>query len=722
MKCTETPGCVGTFESDGYCSHCGALAPAETAAAPRPLVGSGVATGAGTNRTIAPSTSGIVSASSTSRRSRAFATRLVALPPVTGPDPGGAVMSDPQVAEDRRFCPDPNCGAPVGRQRRDAPARAVGYCPRCGQRYSFLPRLRAGDVVGGQYEIVGCLAHGGLGWIYLARDRNVDDVWRVLKGVLHDSDPEAVANAIDERRFLASVDHPNIVRIINFVEHDGAGYIVMEYVNGLTLRQVVHQSEPAHDGGRRPLPVTRAIAYVLEILPALAHLHDQGLLFCDFKPENVMCTAESVKLIDLGGVYRIGDETSPIYGSPGYQAPEIAETGPTVASDLFTVGRTLAVLCTRFPEFQGTYRFTLPPRELVPELDRYDAVYHLLQRATAPVPSERFQSAEDMADQLRGVLREIVAEETGEPVPAPSTHFTGKVAGRVDQPDWHALPLPLVDLDDPAAAYLATVATSEPDALVTALRAAPVRTIEVDLQLVRALLTVARDDDAAAVLAGIRRTDDWRVDWHTGLYHLAVGAPGSAVARFGVVYRHLPGELAPKLALAMAFELSCDWSRAAGRYDVVSRTDSSFTAAAFGLARCHEALGDRTRAVDAYDRVPETSSRYADAQVAAARLSLGPEADLPAITAAGRTIEGLTLDPARRAAVTVDVLQAALSFVLRERPTFATGSVLGAGLTEPGLRDGLERAYRTLARYAPTAQDRIALVDRANRVRRWSVV
>ena len=99
----------------------------------------------------------------------------------------------------------------------------------------------------------------------------------------------------------------------------------------------------------------------MAILPALGHLHDLGLLFCDFKPDNVIDTGTSVKLIDLGGVYRMGDTTSPIYGTPGFQAPEIARTGPTVASDLYTVGRTLAVLCTDFRGYRGTYLHSLPP-------------------------------------------------------------------------------------------------------------------------------------------------------------------------------------------------------------------------------------------------------------------------------------------------------------------------------------------------------------------------
>jgi serine/threonine-protein kinase PknG len=666
----------------------------------------------------APTTS-LATSRATTRATRAFTAALVSLPPVVPPDPVSVVLTDPQVAEDHRFCSNPDCNAPVGRSRGDVPGRAEGFCPRCGQTFSFTPRLRAGDLVGGQYEIVGCLAHGGLGWVYLARDRNVDHVWRVLKGVLHHGDAQAIANALDERRFLAAVNHPNIVRIINFVEHDGAGYIVMEHVDGVSLRQLLRDRRAAHHNRPDPLPVTHAISYVLDILPALGYLHEQGLLYCDFKPENVMCTASSVKLIDLGGVYRFDDRSSPVYGTPGYQAPEIAETGPTVASDLFTVARTLAVLCTTFPGFQSTYRYALPPPEQVPQLAAHDGLYQLLRRATAPDPARRFESAAEMGDQLRGVLREIVAEETGQPVPATSVFFTGKVGGRRDAPDWHALPVPLVNLDDPAAAYLATIGTYDAQALVDALGAAPDHTIEVDLQLVRALLSVGREGDVPAVLADLERerADDWRTAWVAGLFRLATDRPEVAHDNFRTVYEYLPGELAPKLAMAMAFELGGDPAGAACWYDRVSRTDASFTAASFGLARCRLAVQDLVGAAEAYERVPDTSSSHTDAQVATARLRLTDGVDLTRVSGAARIVEALSLDPARRAALTAEVLEAALPLVARHRAGNPAPRVLGHELTETGIRLGLERAYRTLARFAASARERIDLVDRANHIR-----
>ena len=80
-------------------------------------------------------------------------------------------MAVAEVPERKRFCP--SCGAEVGRTRDGVPGRSAGFCPQCGNHFDFTPALSPGDVVGGQYEVVGCLAHGGLGWIYLARDRNV---------------------------------------------------------------------------------------------------------------------------------------------------------------------------------------------------------------------------------------------------------------------------------------------------------------------------------------------------------------------------------------------------------------------------------------------------------------------------------------------------------------------------------------------------------------------
>jgi serine/threonine-protein kinase PknG len=159
-------------------------------------------------------------------------------------------MKNPQVPEEKRNCP--NCGNPVGRSRDGQPGRTEGFCPKCGNPFSFTPKLQPGDLVANQYEVAGCLAHGGLGWIYLAKDHNVSDRWVVLKGLLNTGDKDALAVAIVEKQFLAQVEHPLIVEIYNFVTHDDAGYIVMEYVGGTSLKADLERSDAGQQGQVRP--------------------------------------------------------------------------------------------------------------------------------------------------------------------------------------------------------------------------------------------------------------------------------------------------------------------------------------------------------------------------------------------------------------------------------------------------------------------------------------
>lgn len=710
-------GCDGTIDG-GYCTRCG-LAPAfadgplETRTSTRPSRRRATAAPG------APSTQRWGGSARTRTTSRAhLGAGLVEVPPVPHRDPEQAVMADPRVAESRRFCG--RCGGPVGRGRGDAPGRAEGFCRHCGAPFSFTPKLAAGDVVADQYEVVGCLAHGGLGWIYLAKDRNVADRWVVLKGLLNAGDEDAMAAALAERLFLAEVEHPNIVKIINFVERDGSGYIVMEYVGGLSLKALLAARREANGGVADPLPVSQAIAYVLEILPALGYLHAGGLLFCDLKLDNVIQTRDSLKLIDLGGVYRIGDTESPVYGTAGYQAPEIDHAGPSVASDLFTVGRTLAALCLDFAGFQTTYRYTLPPRAATPPLRRYDSLYQLLCKATAPNPDDRFQSADEMADQLHGVLREVVAAETGAPVPARSTLFTSEFRPRGDGPDRRLLPALRVDSDDPAAGYLATLAATRPDELVAVLRRAPERTIEVRLRLASALIDAQQWDETAAVLAEIEGDDpwEWRAHWYRGIAALARQRPQDALASFESVYHAVPGELAPKLALAVSAELAGDPARAADWYEIVSRTDASYATASFGLARCRLACGDRAGALAAYERVPESASAHDQAQTARVRCLLGGLPGVAELRAAAAAIDGLSIGAQRRSLLTADLLRTAIDLLQRDPHAARSDVTLGGrALVETELRLGLERTYRSLAAVAATAAERIRLVDEANRVR-----
>nr|WP_143231247.1 serine/threonine-protein kinase [Actinosynnema sp. ALI-1.44] len=679
-------------------------------------------------------------------RGRGLGAGLVEVPPVPYRDPASAIMQDPVVAENKRFCG--SCGTAVGRGVDGEPGVAEGECPNCGTRFSFKPRLRRGDVLGNQYEVLGCLAYGGLGWIYLAKDRNVSDRWVVLKGLIDTGDATAVAAAVAEQRFLAQVEHANILKIYNFVQApdpttgSSVGYIVMEYIGGQSLRQIALEHHRTL-GRAEPLPIGQVIAYGLEILPAMGYLHSIGLLYCDLKPDNVIQTNETLKLIDLGAVRRDDDYESPLFFTLGYSAPELADRGASVASDIYTVGRTLAVLAIEFTGYTGKFRHTLPGPDDVMLFKLFDSFYRVLKRATHPDPDRRFPTAEDMAEQLTGVLREVMALGTNRPRPGVSAVFgpeprtfgatvpTGERGVSLTVPDPSevvgALPVPQVDTDDPAAGVLAATVASGMNDLIDALAHAPQNSVEVRLRLLRARTELGDIARASGELELARRlaTDphDWRLQWHRGLLELAMRRPTEARAAFEAVYDALPGEAAPKLALGISLEYLRDYFGAARYYEQVWRTDRSYVSAAFGLVRVYLAQGARAGAIEVLESVPDSSSHYVAAQVAAIKIkaSATEVAKLaePDLYDAARRLERLALDAERRTQLSAEVLEAAYGWVKAGRPGggHAAGTVLGCTLSERELRFGLERCYRALARLAGTPEQRHELVDRANAIR-----
>ncbi|QRP51254.1 protein kinase [Amycolatopsis sp. FDAARGOS 1241] len=718
--------------------------------------GTGTGSGSGSHGTSGtgsfPGTSRRTGSRTSSRRSRRgrLGAGLIDVPPVPYRDPSMAVLKNPVVSEEKRFCG--NCGAKVGRAEDGKPGNPEGTCDNCGTSFSFLPKLQPHELVGGQYEVLGALAYGGLGWIYLAQDHNVSDRWVVLKGLIDTGDATAMAAAANEMRFLAEVEHPNIVKIHNFVQHPDAqtgnsvGYIVMEYVGGQSLRQLALQH---HRESKRPepLPIGQVIAYGLEILPALGYLHSQGLLYCDLKPDNVIQTHEQLKLIDLGAVRRVDDYESPLFFTTGYSAPELASQGASISSDLYTVGRTLAVLSFEFQGYTTKFKTTLPGPDQVPLFALFGSYYRFLKRATHNDPDRRFLAAEDMADQLTGVLREIMALGTNKPRPAASTvfgpesrtfgvHLVVPEAGTsVPLPEpaevVAGLPIPQVDTDDPAAGVLATTTALDPREAIDALAGAPRESIEVRLRIVRARIELGEFVEAqrqlqAAQYLAIRNgfPHDWRIDWYRGLIELAGARPRVAHVAFEAVYDDLPGEIAPKLALAVSAEGVGDYFGAARYYELVWRTDRTYVSAAFGLARVYLAQGARASAVEVLETVPATSTHYLDAQVASIKIKTQTgnaeqttvsEQDL--LDASAR-LERLNLDAERRTRLSAEVLEAAYDWLRADSSNpSGTSKVLGYALEERDVRFGLERCYRTLARLAGSAEDRITLVDRANSIR-----
>ncbi|WP_454049829.1 tetratricopeptide repeat protein [Cellulomonas sp. Marseille-Q8402] len=735
MNCTQ-PGCPGTIV-DGYCDVCGT--PGGEAAG---ATGAGGAAGtAGVDEAVSTRTSSQrlgstaigsartgrtgstrrVGTSSTRLRSARLGAGLTTVAPAPAVDAATAILVDPEVAEHKRFCP--SCGAAVGRSVAGRPGRTEGFCPKCRNPYSFAPKLQAGDLVGGQYEVAGALAHGGLGWIYLARDKNVSDRWVVLKGLLNSGDADAMAAAIAERQFLAQVEHPRIVEIYNFVSHEGAGYTVMEYVGGHSLKSLLKDRMEAA-GAYDPFPLDQAIAYVLEILPAFEYLHDLGLVYCDFKPDNLIQIGDDVKLIDMGGVRRLDDEDSAIYGTVGYQAPEVAEVGTSVASDVYTLGRTLLVLAMEFRGYQSTYVASLPPVSETPLFQAYDSFYRLVAKACAPDPDDRFGSVAELRVQLLGVLREVVATSAGVTAArdaVPSLLFTAPDTAAAAL-TWRELPDLRPDVTDPQLPWLSTVDIDDPARRLAHLDAHAERTPEVLLAIARAGLDAESYDAVAAATDELLAADpwDWRAVWLQGLAHLARGEGDAARSAFNAVYGQVPGELAPKLALALACEASGEPEIAESLYATCARTDGAYVpAGAFAVARLRAGRGDVRGAVAALDLVPATSRAYPDARLLRARLLAASGDGLPALAEALASLDGVGVDPGDRSWLTVRTLTAALEQVAAhgEQQAVALGPWTA---TEDSLRDGLEHTYRSLAQATSSAAEKVVLVDAANGVRRWT--
>ncbi|KIR61510.1 MULTISPECIES: serine/threonine-protein kinase [Micromonospora] len=730
MRCARTPDCPGVVDADGFCEVCGlAPWPARPARAATPTAGAPVG------------------------HETWPVAGLVSLPvrDFTGHRRTTAGLT---VPEHERFCANPACRREVG--RGGAERLDHGYCPHCGTPFAFVSALAPGDVVAGQYEVVGYLARGGLGQVYLAEDVHLDRKPMALKRLINKTEPNALAIEVSERQFLTTLDHPNIVRIFNFVSAEDrlfggqTSYIVMEYLEGMPLHELWQAAvDPARPAVT--LPLVEVLAYGHEILTALDHLHGKGLLYTDLHPGNVIRTADRVKLIDLGGVRRADDRHSPKVRTETYgvSPTELAAHGFTVRSDLYAVGVMLREL-SRPP-------LDSPGRETDLGAESFG---RLVTRAAHPEWRRRFASASEMSEQLKGVLRELLPAPPADRGQEPSTVFAptaalldaglGAVPGLAAWTDPAAadlphhgrpvppsvatgLPVPRPAAGDPATPALHLIGALDPRSLLARLAAFETASVEVQLSRCRAHLELAGAgpaEEALAVAAGLLAEDaaaDWRLVWHHGLLALARSAVAEATERFDRAYAELPGEVAPKLALGYCAEQRGDAGEATRYYRAVWRRDRSAASAAFGLARLRLADGDRAAAVRFLDGVPRVSRHYDAAQVAAVRVLATRLGDDPPgaehLNEAVRRLGRLRLDGGARHGeardrMTAVLRQAALGRVLVHGAAgLAGGETMGDAPSERSLRRLLESSLRDLARQARTANDHGVLVDRANAVR-----
>jgi serine/threonine protein kinase/Flp pilus assembly protein TadD len=305
--------------------------------------------------------------------------------------------------------------------------------------------VSVGDLVLGRYRIEAQLGVGGMGEVYLAADTNLDSkvAIKFLPSYL-EADEQAKRRLILEAKATAQLDHPNICRVYKVKEEANRTFIVMQYVDGKTLADSIKG---------RQLDVREALQVAMQIVEALAEAHSHGIVHRDIKPRNVMInTRGQVKVLDFGLVKIVGrtipesiaDNRSSLLSRPGqragtppYMSPEQA-SGATLDArcDLFAVGVIMYECLSGRRPFVGEtdeqilqrVRFFDPPPpsqfnpQVPSELDT------AILTALAKEPNARYQSANDLLRDLRGVYTSLQAQDQVQTKPLPPKFATRSVS------------------------------------------------------------------------------------------------------------------------------------------------------------------------------------------------------------------------------------------------------------------------------------------------------
>ena len=252
----------------------------------------------------------------------------------------------------------------------------------------------------GKYRITAPLGSGGFGTVYLAEDTWIDK--KVAIKVPHRQNLD-FGELLKEPRLLASLNHPNIVSITTAEKQDNVFFIVMEYVLGETLENIVIR--------QNALPLPLALDYTCQICNAVDHAHRQGVIHRDLRPANVLVTGNGLlKVADFGTsrFLEIAAHGTTVIGSPPYMAPEQFQGKAVFASDIYSLGVTMYQMMTgALPydtpapaDLQKLMRGDLarPPRlhnQAIPK-----SVSDIVMRAMASDIASRYQRAADLLEDL----------------------------------------------------------------------------------------------------------------------------------------------------------------------------------------------------------------------------------------------------------------------------------------------------------------------------------
>jgi beta-lactam-binding protein with PASTA domain/predicted Ser/Thr protein kinase len=289
------------------------------------------------------------------------------------------------------------------------------------------PRSNNISVLSNRYELKEQLGAGGMAEVYLGKDRVLGRTVAV-KTLLaqYGGDPHFIERFRLEAQHAAALNHPNVVSVYDTGSDDGTHYIVMEYVEGKTLRDVIREEGPL-------LP-ERVAEIGADVCAGLAFAHSHGIVHRDIKPANIMInTAGAVKVTDFGIARAVsGDtvtQTAMVLGTAQYFSPEQAQSAPVDArSDIYSLGVVLYEMLTRQVPFTGSSPVAIAykhvkeapvlPSRLNPDVP--PALEAIVMKAMAKNPDNRYQSAQEMREDLMRALHgrpvqatPVLSDQTG---------------------------------------------------------------------------------------------------------------------------------------------------------------------------------------------------------------------------------------------------------------------------------------------------------------------
>ena len=278
--------------------------------------------------------------------------------------------------------------------------------------------IMKGQKISDRYQIIKSIGEGGMANVYLAYDTILDRnvAVKVLRGDLS-NDEKFVRRFQREALAASSLSHPNIVEVYDVGEYNGEYYIVMEYIEGKHLKNLLKK--------RGKLTLSEAVDIMLQITDGMAAAHDSYIIHRDIKPQNIMILENGlVKITDFGIAMAMNatqlTQTNSVMGSVHYLPPEQASgQGSTLQSDIYSMGIVMYELLTGELPFKGDNAVEIALKHLkepIPDIREKlpnvpNSIYNIIKKATAKNPKNRYNDAREMHEDLLTCLDDTRANE-----------------------------------------------------------------------------------------------------------------------------------------------------------------------------------------------------------------------------------------------------------------------------------------------------------------------